>query len=131
MHPIKMNQVLPTFPSQADIRDIIKALRSRMFHVFVTRLDAQFTLHELRHKYYIPPHEDWVQKIFPFQEGITLTDILDRKVRPAKEIFEPPMIVTFAGKSRMTLKQLTSAFMSDAKDVEERHTIIGAAPIVS
>jgi hypothetical protein len=47
------------------------------------------------------------QMIFPFEEGITMTDIFDIK----KEIGEPPMMLTRYPKSKMTDEQIINAFL--------------------
>jgi hypothetical protein len=111
MPQIKMNQVLPTFPSLADIQDIKKAQRSGKYYVLITRLaGAELEiLSILRYKYYSPENGDFVQKIFPFKEGVTFADLLNVK----KEIGEPPMMITRAAKVRMSREQLIAAFIPD------------------
>lgn len=76
-----MNVVLPTLPSHADIEDISETLRSGKFYVIITRmigptLDIMSTLIA---KYYTPnENDDFMQKIFPSDEGITYEVVKSR-----------------------------------------------------
>ncbi len=108
-----MNQVLPTFPSHTDILDINEALRSGKYYLLITRMDCGglTMLSRILEKYYIPDNEksDFVQKIFPFKEGITFADLLNAN----KEIGETPIMITRATKSKMSNEQLIAEFVPD------------------
>jgi hypothetical protein len=119
---------LGTFPCFAEIQEIVDLHNSNMYHIFITRGNyVGQILYDLRHKYYIPIEKDhWQQMYFPFEEGLTINDLANTgKKEDKKMVKEPPMIITFAHKSRMTLEQLTSAFIPDPKEAEERHTVTG------
>jgi len=108
----QLSQVLPTFPSDDVIHCLNEDLKSGEYHIIISRmdkaaLDALSTLRNISN--------EMQQMIFPFEDGITMADILDIK----KEIGEPPMMVTRIPKSRMTYEQIITAFLPDPKAREE------------
>jgi hypothetical protein len=112
----QMNQVLPTFPSDADIQDIVEALRSEKYHAIITKLSGPtaVVLSRLRREYYSPQNGDFIQNIFPNEEGITLAHLLGQV--PDKEVSCDPMMVILASKLRMTREQLIDIFLPDPEN---------------
>src|SRR5207244_11509409 len=60
----------------------------------------------------ITPQDDFVQKIFPFEEGIKLAELLHGRLGDINEL---PMMVTRASKSRMTEEELLSTLIPDPR----------------
>jgi hypothetical protein len=103
-----IDDFLPTFPSDADIQHINQALESGKYYIIVSRMSSYEldVIIRIRDKYYSQaPRGDFVQKFFPFEEGITLEDLTGR-INKSKVIHEHPIMVTRAAKSRMSHKQL-------------------------
>src|SRR3989442_4109190 len=113
-----LNQVLPTFPNDEQIRLIDEALKSGKHHLIVTRMGVKELdiLSTLRKKYFDSDENttDYSQMFFPAEEGITLADLTGHGIR-SKEVREHPMMVTRISKSRMSDEQIISAFLPDPK----------------
>src|SRR6266571_9055452 len=98
-----LNQVLPTFPNDEQIRFIDEDLKSGKYHVIVTRMGVKELdiLSTLREKYFDSDENttDFLHMVFPEEEGITLADLTGYGSR---EVREHPMMVTRISKSRMS-----------------------------
>src|SRR5437667_6097459 len=112
----QLNQVLPTFPSDGVIQSINQALKSGEYHIIITRMEPIMLdiIFKLRDKY----NTSFGQRFFPFEEGITLADLVSR-IDKTKEVLEHQMMITKIPKSIMTDEEVINAFLLDPKNREE------------
>jgi hypothetical protein len=111
-----INEVMPTFPSHDGIQDLVEVMCSGKYYVIVTRMDlpSLSVLDALFAKYYTPWEEDsFVGKIYPFDEGLTWANKHD------KVPTEYPMLITVASSSKMSITQLTSAFIQNPANLRD------------
>ena len=86
----QLNQVLTTFPNDELIRSNAEDLKSGEHHIIITRMDKATLdiMSTLRHKYFSTDEDVtdvyFRQMYFPFEEGITLADLMGA-VAPLKK----------------------------------------------
>jgi hypothetical protein len=104
----QLNQVLPTFPNDELIRFIAEDLKSGEHHIIITRMDkAELDIMStLRHKYFSTDENmtDFGQMFFPFEEGITLANLMGGRSAEEMAKNEWPMMVTRISKTSENLR---------------------------